>query len=435
MKNFVSLFVMLLVCVGCWIPVASAQDEVTFNDEVLRVVVNTALSNAGIKNHNLPITLDHMRHASFTTLSSAASRWTLEDQLITDLTGLEHATSLTSLTLTGHNISDLTPLKGLTNLSILDLRNNNISDLTPLEGLTNLSILNVSNALSNLNYQDPGDNAIRDLTPLRNLRNLETLSVVANAIRNIPPLGNLTKLTTLAVSNNQIRDISPIRGATMLGMIYLEGNQIRDLSSLEEWNERTRFVAGFGFFGRLTFSSGQATNPLSYPSIYTYLPALIDRYSQLNPRNVRYIKRVPTTLEVVSGDGQTVGVGEALPEPLVVKVLDGNEERFAGVPVTFEVTEGEGTMEPAMAVGLIPTDAFEDAREGEAQTTFTAGTAIGPQTVVATMTHEDTTLQATFTINVQPGAIAAPTISTVDPPPTDQCVRKVGRAFVCRARL
>ena len=417
MKNFVSLFVMLLVCVGCWIPVASAQDDVPFNDDVLRVVVNGALSTAGIKLHNDPITLEHMRDAGFTTLSSAVNRWALEEELMTDLTGLEYATSLTSLTITGHNISDLTPLKGLTNLETLILRNNNISDLTPLEGLTNLRSLNVSNALSTFDYQDPGDNAVRDLTPLKNLRNLETLSVEANAIRNLPPLGNLTKLTTLAVKNNQIRDISPIRGATMLGLIYLDGNQIRDLSSLEEWNERTRFVAGFDFFGRLTFSSGQATNPLSYPSIYTYLPSLIDRYPRLNSRNVRYIKRVPTTLEVVSGDGQTVGVGEALPEPLVVKVLDGNEERFAGVPVTFAVTEGEGTMEPAMAVGLIPTDAFEDAREGEAQTTFTAGTAIGQQTVVATVTHEDTTFQVTFTINVQPGAIAAPTISTVDPPP------------------
>ena len=492
MKNFVSLFVILLVCIGCWIPVASAQDEVVPDSE-LKFLVADKLADLGVIGGNmLPFTAADMGDPSFTELIIGARDILMPQNPVKNLAGLEHATNLETLEIWYHDVSDLTPVANLTNLEVLVVTGNNIRSIAPLGNLTNLTWLSISlnpnlgdniseletlTALETLAMSSIG---VRDISPLEGLTNLEVLNASNNQITDISSLRNLVNLKQLLLSRNQIRDISPLQGTTALREVTLQGNQIRDLSSLEEWNEETRFISDF--FGLLTtelrlwdgifpITDKMQTNPLSYPSIYTYLPELIDRYQGrslpartlvrnriLRHRQTRenyffsrvfYIDRVPTTLEVVSGDGQTVRPGEALPEPLVVMVLDENGDRFAGVPVTFELTAGEGTVEPAMAVGVIPTDAFEDAREGEAQTTFTASTVIGPQTVVATVTHEGpmydyiniavnddimTTLQATFTINVEPDAIAAPTIATVDPPlPTTLPVRWAAPSYAVQS--
>lgn len=79
-------------------------------------------------------------------------------QGIEDLTGLEHATALTSLDLHGNCIEDLTPLSNLTSLGILNLHGNNVSDISPLSGLTSLRLL----WLDHNNIADPSpllDNA------------------------------------------------------------------------------------------------------------------------------------------------------------------------------------------------------------------------------------------------------------------------------------
>ena len=50
---------------------------------------------------------------------------------ISDLTGLEHATSLTTLLLHNNEISDLRVLANLVNLTLLRLHGNQINDLSP----------------------------------------------------------------------------------------------------------------------------------------------------------------------------------------------------------------------------------------------------------------------------------------------------------------
>lgn len=53
---------------------------------------------------------------------------------IRNLEGLQYATNLKSLDLSGNQITDLKPLAGLTNLTYLDLSDNQITDIGPLEG-------------------------------------------------------------------------------------------------------------------------------------------------------------------------------------------------------------------------------------------------------------------------------------------------------------
>ena len=384
-----------------------------------------------------------------TTLSLSVPENTPANQRIKDLTGLEYATQLTILWLNDHAVSDLSPIEGLTGLTRLALSRNKIRDISPLRNLTNLVDLEVRR------------NKIRDISPLRNLTNLKYLRLARNEIRDISPLRNLTSLITLELDKNRdlganlavlrnltnleflwmtsinARDIQPLKGLTNLKTLIAYDNQIRDLSPLSGLkNLRTLNIAGNGIrdispLTELRFNSlyfrGDIYEPhhrskfLSYPSLYTYLPFILadnpGLHSQppvptFQPPN----SRVPTILESVSDENQTVGLDESL--QLVVKVLDENSIRFAGVPVVFALTEGEGTMEPAEGAALDPTYNLRYDEEGEATTTFTPGSSLlGQHTVVATVTHEETTLEVVFTINVLPGASPpdAPMLSTTGP--------------------
>ena len=86
------------------------------------------------------------------------------------------------------------------------------------------------------------------------------------------------------------------------------------------------------------------------------------------------IEKTPHSLTKVSGDGQEGLVGEQLAKPFVVAVQDENGSALEGVPVTFSVTEGGGTLSAATET----TDA-----NGQAATTLTLGSQPGPNTVAA----------------------------------------------------
>ena len=149
---------------------------------------------------------------------------------ISNLTGLEHATSLTRLDLgadgqafgaiNSNSVSDLSPLMELTNLTWLRLRNNSISNIAPLAGLTNLTWLNL------------GGNTISSISSLSGLTNLITLYLWGNDITSISALSGLTNLTALLLDDNRISDLSPLSGLTNLTDLWLEGNSISDISAL-----------------------------------------------------------------------------------------------------------------------------------------------------------------------------------------------------------
>ena len=140
---------------------------------------------------------------------------------ISDLTGLEHATSLTTLLLHNNEISDLRALSPLVNLTLLRLHGNQINDLSPLANLTKLSTLLLDS------------NNITDLGPLANLTRLTTLVLGNNNITDLGPLANLTRLTTLVLGNNNITDISPLANLVNLERLELQNNRITDITPLE----------------------------------------------------------------------------------------------------------------------------------------------------------------------------------------------------------
>ena len=137
-----------------------------------------------------------------------------QTEKIRSLKGLEYATSLRELNLSGNDIRDISPLRDLANLTILNLSGNDIRNLSPLGGLTNLKWL----------YLD--DNQISNLSPLGGLTNLTILYLSGNAISNIEPLRGLTSLGLLDLSFNEISNIEPLRGLTNLTELFLRLNYI-----------------------------------------------------------------------------------------------------------------------------------------------------------------------------------------------------------------
>ena len=143
------------------------------------------------------------------------------DRGISDLTGLKHATSLTTLFLHENDISDLRPLTPLVNLTYIRLYGNQINDISPLADLTELTTLALDG------------NNITDISPLANLTQLTALGLGTNNITDISHLANLTGLTHLVLSYNNIMDVSPLANLTNLKHLELQNNRITDITPLE----------------------------------------------------------------------------------------------------------------------------------------------------------------------------------------------------------
>ena len=88
----------------------------------------------------------------------------------------------------------------------------------------------------------------------------------------------------------------------------------------------------------------------------------------------------PITLVKISGDNQQGASGEALTNPFVVEVRDKNGVGFAGFPVRFTVTAGDGRLSGRFSVENATTDA-----NGRAQSTLTLGDYSGTNTVEASV--------------------------------------------------
>ena len=271
-----------------------------------------------------------------------------KDASISDLTGLEFGTNLTALRLHDNHITDISVLSELTKLQGLWLSNSNITDISALSDLMHLRELGL------------GGNNITDTSALANLVDLTSLKLWNNSIADISSVENLTQLTRLHLHHNRITNISVLSGLTQLTELRLGRNSVTDLSPL---------VANMGLGSGDTIDV--RGNPLSYSSIQAYIPTLKSRGAK-----IEFDNRTLTSSLKISGDDQQGTPGVALERPFVVEVRDTSGSAFEGVPVTFTVTAGGGTL----SVASTTTD-----KNGRAESILTAGLSPGTNTVTVSV--------------------------------------------------
>jgi internalin A len=274
-QSFCFLLSCLLVCTLLIVllptSVSKADEVVTFPDPNLEAAIREAIGK--------PTGDIYQSDLDGLTYLGASGR------SITDLTGLEHCTSLAALDLHRNQVSDLSPLSGLTSLIWLYLPVNQISNLSPLSGLTSLTSLDlVWNQISDLSPLSGltsvrdlnlSINQISDLSPLSGLTSLTSLSLMSNQITDLPPLSGLTSLTWLHLSGNLITNLSPLSGLTGLTWVNLAYNQIGDLSPLSGLTSLTELY----LFGNQISD----ISPLSGLSSLTYLDLSVNQISDLSP--------------------------------------------------------------------------------------------------------------------------------------------------------
>ena len=282
----------------------------------------------------------------------------LNDNIVSDISAVAGLTKLERLYLSSNAISDMTAVAGLTNLTLLTLSNNSISDISAVAGLTKLERLYLSN------------NSISGISAVAGLTNLALLSLEMNSISDISALSGLTELQGLYLGNNSISDISTIADLTNLRFLNLKNNSVSDIFPL---------VDNAGFRDGSTVNI--AVNPLNYQSIYTQIPTLQEREV-----TVSYDKRSPNSIRIVSGNEQGGLPSDRLANPFVVEVLDGSGSPFEGVPVTFTITEGGGTLSaPSVTTNY----------SGRAESLLTLGT--NPGSNIVTVSVIGVEEQPTFT--------------------------------------
>ena len=258
----------------------------------------------------------------------------------------------------------------MASLTELEVRSANLSDLTGLEHATNLITLSLTGEYIVAENRWVNNNSVSDLSPIAGLTRLTSLNILEKDITNISAVAGLTNLSSLSLWGNSISDISAVAELINLTWLALYKNKVSDISPLAE-------NAGLGSGDRVDING----NPLSYPSIYTHIPALQERGVE-----VFFGNRTPHRIRIVSGNDQGGLPETALDKPFVVEVLDERGVAFEGVPVTFAVTAGDGSL----SITTTTTD-----NHGRAESTLTLGPNPGTNTVTVSVTEIQE--QRTFT--------------------------------------
>ena len=219
MKFLCGMFCFFIAMLSSGVPVAAGPtDPVTISDNALRAAIESKLG----KTSGATITEAEM--------NGMTGQLSVGGRSISDLTGLEHATGITSLLAGRNSISDLSPLSRLTQLTTLELDSNPMTALSALKDLVNLTRLSARRRVTGANYRGPTP---LNLSFLTKLTKLEYLALDVWAIQDVSVLANLTALEELYLRYNHIADISPLRGLTSLTVLQLTFNfSLTDISPL-----------------------------------------------------------------------------------------------------------------------------------------------------------------------------------------------------------
>jgi Leucine-rich repeat (LRR) protein len=180
----------------------SSCDPPRFEDDFLRRAVQTAAGG-------------ELSEASVANLSVLSAR----QGGVTALDGLECASGLRELELTGNAITELGPLARLERLEELRIDGNPLADLGPVSELRALRELSAN------------DTRVADLSPLSGLLALETLIIARTPVSSFNPLASVNSLRALFAPDVRVTSLEPLLGKA-LTTLTLARAPLEDLALL-----------------------------------------------------------------------------------------------------------------------------------------------------------------------------------------------------------
>jgi serine/threonine protein kinase/alpha-tubulin suppressor-like RCC1 family protein len=170
-------------------------------------------------------------------------------------------------------------------------------------------------------------------------------------------------------------DGSPVSGATIQLEVTSGGGTVQPARPVSD-------AAGFGAF---QWSLGQQIG------IQTVEAALEGTDDEPVTLTAEAAPLLPAGLELVAGSGQEAEAGTLLTEPVRIRVVDPNGRPVPGLTVSFQVSEGAGSV----TAGTVTTD-----EDGEASAEWTLGPGPGEQALQISVPEADlaTTVQAEATL-------------------------------------
>ncbi|MGI2297582.1 leucine-rich repeat domain-containing protein [Paenibacillus sp. GXUN7292] len=232
-KRFAVLLTSVILAANVNAAAVHAADagNITFPDANLKKAL---IANGVDLNKDGQISREEMAsRADIGGMGNGLSHLDLRGYGITNLSGIEHAVHIKSISLNQNPLSDIGPLKSLTSLDSLMLTQTQVTDLSPLAGMENIRMLGIA------------DSKVRNLGPVATLTGLSMLDITHNQITDISPLASLSDLTVFYGALNQIRDISALSSLKYLRHVDLSVNQIKDISPLSASVSLERLLANY----------------------------------------------------------------------------------------------------------------------------------------------------------------------------------------------
>ena len=200
------------------------------NTDLIKAVENERTMNwSKDENGCVPLTtanLEEIRRVTYLYISWSKYSATEEDVRLTDLSGIEHFTGLTSLRLYGHQITEMPDLAPLENLRTFGLNSNETSD--GVRGLPEGFFSKLPPSVTSLSVSYDG---LTDLD-VSSLTNLTSLDCSSNNLTSLD-VSSLTKLTDLDCGSNYgLTDMKFPSGLTDLDCSYCNLTNL-NVSSLE----------------------------------------------------------------------------------------------------------------------------------------------------------------------------------------------------------
>jgi internalin A len=205
---------------------------------------DTNFRNALLEKHPSVIQGNNLLISKAATLTGMLN---LSRSNITDATGLEHFTNITSLDLSVNNLKTIPDISSISGLINFYASNNQLDSLPDMSALTLLTDFQVMN------------NQLTKLPDLTKASNLRSLYFSNNKIIEIPPLSVFPNLTNLVIGDNPLSQpidfsscvnlaqlhIHRTKADTIIGLdklknlttLYAWGNQISDFSGLDSLSE------------------------------------------------------------------------------------------------------------------------------------------------------------------------------------------------------